>query len=98
MFTNDNKVKRIKRISSRLLSSYFAVIDKKLLSLSIIDYSNSQKRRSHVVCSIVDNFFAFSKSISVSRNGMLISLDFAFGATHELRLFKVNSTINQIPL
>lgn len=86
MFTNDNKLKRIKRISSRLLSSYFAVIDKKLLSLSIIDYSNSQKRRSHVVCSIVDNFFAFSKSISVSRNGMFISVDFAFGVTHVYRV------------
>ncbi|KAK8890144.1 hypothetical protein M9Y10_034904 [Tritrichomonas musculus] len=98
MFTGDNKLKRIKRLSMRVFESYFAVIDKKDLTLSIIDFSSNMKRKSTKILCYHDKFFALSRSICVSINGIFISVDFEFGITRVYRILYQKGIPNSIVL
>ncbi|OHS94410.1 hypothetical protein TRFO_39396 [Tritrichomonas foetus] len=88
-----NKIKRIKRLSVKIFGSHYAVIDRKALSLSILDINTRKEKRLDY-----DKFYAFSRSLCISKNGLFLSVDFEFGVTRIYRIFYQRELPNSIEL
>ncbi|OHT16670.1 hypothetical protein TRFO_41662 [Tritrichomonas foetus] len=76
-----NRIRRMKRLTCHLNGSLFVVIDRKSLTASVLEMPSEK-----TTALIYDRFFAYTKSINVSGNGIFMCADFAFGMT---RIYRV---------